>query len=242
MRVGIISDVHSNLAALEQVLRTITRLRCDEIICLGDAVGYGPQPNECVAAIASHAAVAILGNHDDAVLGRTDPVHFNALAYDALLWTRRNLSAAARQRLESYLLTSRRDGFLYLHASARGPQSWEYILDRAEARSCFRFFAEQICFIGHSHIPGGFVCDSEGHVAPLLPARLELREECRYIINAGSVGQPRDHDPRACFLLLDQEAGTVEFHRVTYDIVRTQMLMRAAHLPGYLARRLEVGY
>lgn len=242
MRVGIISDVHGNLAALEEVLRAIDRLHCEQIISLGDAVGYGPQPEECIAAIASHTTVAILGNHDDAVLGRTDPVYFNALAYDALLWTRQNISAAARQKLESYLLTSRRDGFLYLHASARSPQSWEYITSHGDARINFRCFTEQICFIGHSHVPGGFFRDVDGHVAPLLPGRIELREGRRYIINAGSVGQPRDQDPRASFVLLDQQAGLVEFHRVAYDITRTQMLMRASHLPDFLVWRLQVGY
>jgi predicted phosphodiesterase len=242
MRVGIISDVHGNLEALEQVLRAVEAEHCDEVVSLGDTVGYGPQPDACVAAISRVAVTSILGNHDDAVLGRTDPVSFNEFARKAVLWTRRAITVETRAELERYELYSRRGDTLYVHASIRDPQSWEYILYSSDAESNFSACTERICFIGHSHVPGGFERYPDGFIAPIRRTRIMLDDQNRYIINAGSVGQPRDGDPRACFALYDQENGVVEFRRVIYNVQRTQGCMRALKLPEFLAKRLQFGH
>ncbi len=243
MRVGVISDVHGNLEALEQVLRALEAERCDEIVFLGDAVGYGPQPDECVAAIARSASLAVLGNHDDAVLGRTNPFFFNNMALRAVLWTGRVITQATRAGLESFELVGRRGGILFVHATPVNPPAWEYLLNIMDAERNFSAFTEKICFIGHSHSPGGFVSREEGGVSPLpRSGRIALDERRRYIINAGSVGQPRDGDPRACCALYDQQSGSVEFHRVEYDVQRTQQLMRERRLPEMLALRLQFGH
>ncbi len=242
MRVGIISDVHGNLEALEQVLRAVDAERCDEIVFLGDAVGYGPQPDACVAAIARHAVTSILGNHDDAVLGRTNPKSFNEYARKAVQWTRRVITAGTLDELERYMLMCRSGETLYVHASALAPQAWDYILYLEDAKRNFTAFTERICFIGHSHLPGGFERYPDGFIAPIRRTRIILDDQNRYIINAGSVGQPRDGDPRACFLLFDQDAGVVEIRRVAYEIEKTQQLMRKLNLPEFLARRLQLGH
>ncbi|HNW59587.1 MAG TPA: metallophosphoesterase family protein [bacterium] len=241
MRVGIISDVHGNLEALEQVLRSIDAASCDEIVFLGDAVGYGPQPDECVAELDDRVALAILGNHDDAVLGRTNPFSFNEYALRAALWTRGIITAATRAVLERYMLAGRREGIIYVHASPANPRAWEYLFNLREAERQFAAFTEPLCFIGHSHMPGGFVRIPEGRITAFRPMRLLLNDQFRYIINVGSVGQPRDGDPRAGFVLLDQESGVVEFRRVEYAVERTQALMAERHLPEFLIQRLQHG-
>ena len=242
MRVGVISDVHGNLAALEQVLRAIDAEHCDEIIFLGDAVGYGPQPDECVAAIARLASLAILGNHDDAVLGRTNPFYFNDIALRAALWTQRIISAETRAELARYELVGRREDALFVHASPAHPRAWEYLFHVRDAERNFAAFTERFCLIGHSHSPGSFIQTPKGVISTFPGKRIGLEDENRYIINAGSVGQPRDGDPRACFALFDQSAGVVEFHRVEYDVQQTQKLMRDCRLPEFLALRLQFGH
>ncbi len=242
MRVGIISDVHGNLPALEQVLRAVDAASCDELLFLGDAVGYGPQPDECVAALGDRVVLAILGNHDDAVLGRTNPYSFNDYAMRAALWTRRIISAETRAALAGYTLIGRRGGALYVHATPANPQAWEYLFTSTEAERQFAAFSEPFCFIGHSHMPGGFIRTPEGRITAFRPQRLLLNDQFRYIINVGSVGQPRDGDPRACFVLHDQEQGIVEFRRVDYPVERTQALMAECHLPEFLIRRLQQGH
>ncbi|HNY90464.1 MAG TPA: metallophosphoesterase family protein [bacterium] len=243
MRVGIFSDVHGNLEALEQVLRTLKAEHCDEIVFLGDAVGYGPQPDECVAAIAEVASLAILGNHDDAVLGRTNPFFFNDLALRAVLWTGRVITQETRAGLGRYELVGRRDGIFFVHATPVNPPAWEYLHDITDTERNFAAFTERICFIGHSHTPGGFASGAEGGFYPLPGhGRITLNPRNRYIINVGSVGQPRDGDPRACFALYDQQTGIVEFHRVEYDVQKTQQLMRTRRLPEMLALRLQFGH
>jgi diadenosine tetraphosphatase ApaH/serine/threonine PP2A family protein phosphatase len=242
MRLGIISDVHGNLAALEQVLRTIDAEHCNELVFLGDAVGYGPQPDECVAAIARLASISILGNHDDAVLGRTDPFSFNEFALKAVLWTRRVISKETQIELKQYMLFGRSRDNYYVHASAVNPRAWEYLFHIRDAERNFAACPERNCFIGHSHIPGGFVRDPEGRIVSFPPRRIVLDDQNRYIINVGSVGQPRDGDPRACFVIYDQDEGVVEFQRVTYEVQRTQELMRERRLPGFLIQRLQFGH
>ncbi|HQG44183.1 MAG TPA: metallophosphoesterase family protein [bacterium] len=242
MRWGIISDVHGNLQALEQVLRAVDAESCDELFFLGDAVGYGPQPDECVAVLGDRVVLAILGNHDDAVLERTNPFSFNEYALRAALWTRRTITSETRAAIAGYTLIGRREGDLFVHASPANPRAWEYLLSIREAERQFAAFTEPFCFIGHSHMPGGFILTPEGRITAFRPKRLLLDDQFRYIINVGSVGQPRDGDPRACFVLYDREKGLIEFKRVEYPVERTQALMAESHLPDFLIQRLQKGY
>jgi predicted phosphodiesterase len=242
MRILIVSDIHSNSVALETVLAVSASY--DQLWNLGDTIGYGPRPNECVAAV-RHSAVLIAGNHDLASLGKVDLSDFNPDARTANIWNGEQLTAEHRSLLEA--LPPRRDvdeRFLVVHASPREP-IWEYLLTQEQARENFALFDSQVCFIGHSHVPLIFCLYPDGYCeGPMLADAgdtIQLKPDMRYFINPGSVGQPRNQDPRAAYAILDTEAGTIEFQRIEYDIVQTQRQMYEARLPLALIRRLEYG-
>jgi predicted phosphodiesterase len=243
MRVVILSDIHSNWVALEAVLAAAGAY--DELWNLGDTIGYGPCPNECMAAMRERATVMIAGNHDLACLGLVDLSDFNPEARTANIWNGEQLEAAHRAALEALPPSQRvSDRFLVSHGSPRDPV-WEYLLTRTQAQENFNRFEQQVCFIGHSHVPLAFRrAAGERADGPHLPDdgdTLSLRADTRYIINPGSVGQPRNQDPRAAFAVLDTDADTVTFRRVSYDIALTQQQMRAVSLPEPLALRLQYG-
>jgi diadenosine tetraphosphatase ApaH/serine/threonine PP2A family protein phosphatase len=240
MPTAVVSDVHSNLAALEAVLEDIEKRRIKEILFLGDAVGYGPDPNECVSLLRKHARVLLAGNHDWAVLGQTDIAYFNPLARAAVAWTDTVLTKANRKALASWPLTELALGgeALLVHASPEDPPAWHYLITPKDGERALRFFSERICMVGHSHRP--FITEKppEGEFNAY-EDRVDFREGARYVVNAGSVGQPRDRDPRACYAVLRD--GGLSFVRVPYDIERTQEGMRKAGLPAPLAERLSYG-
>jgi predicted phosphodiesterase len=242
MRILIVSDIHSNYVALETVLAVAGSQ--DQIWNLGDTIGYGPRPNECVAAT-QHAQVMIAGNHDLASLGRVNLNDFNPDARTANIWNGEQLTPENRDLLDA--LPPRKDideRFLAVHASPREP-IWEYLLTLDQARENFAYFNNQVCFIGHSHVPLIFRRFADGRCeGPKLPdagETIELPTDTRYFINPGSVGQPRNQDPRAAYAILDTDANTIQFHRVEYDIAQTQRQMHDAQLPIALIRRLEYG-
>lgn len=240
MRIAVISDVHGNLAALEAVLAGIGRLGADEILSLGDVVGYGPDPSACLAAVRERCTVCLAGNHDAAVAGRSSLGNFNEYARRAAAWTTAALSAAELAYLAAQPLVARREGLLLVHASPREPEAWHYLFGPEDAAGQFDAFSEQLCLVGHTHRPGILALDPEGTVTPgAFP--LAARRGRRCLVNAGSVGQPRDRDPRASFLLLDGVRGVLTVHRVAYPVERTQRRMREAGLPAFLAERLAVG-
>ncbi|NOK63479.1 MAG: metallophosphoesterase [Chloroflexi bacterium AL-N1] len=243
MRVLIISDIHSNYVALETVLSCAGSF--DQLWNLGDTIGYGPCPNECMASMRQLATVMIAGNHDLACLGKVDLNDFNPDARSANLWNGEQLAADHRMVLESLPPKKEVDErFMMAHGSPREPV-WEYMLSGEQARINFALFAHQICFIGHSHVPLVFFEHRQKFhdEALILKAgqTIELDEKQRYFINPGSVGQPRDQDPRASYALLDTDANTIRLNRVEYDIAKTQRQMREARLPSALIRRLEYG-
>ncbi|MDY6878285.1 MAG: metallophosphoesterase family protein [Chloroflexota bacterium] len=237
----IISDIHANLAAMEAVLADAPPF--DEIWCLGDLVGYGPNPNECVARLQDFAHISLAGNHDWAALGRLDLSAFNTDARTANAWTQSALTPAVREYLGSLPTTMQRDNLYLAHASPREPV-WEYILDANLAYANFAFFPTPTCLVGHTHIPIIFELDEPRRrcntLIPLFPEIVPLGSR-RMIINPGSVGQPRDGDPRASYAMLDMEQMTWEFHRVAYPVEITQERMRARGLPRRLIERLETG-
>jgi len=263
MRVLIISDIHANFVALETVMSDAAG-RYDTVWCLGDVVGYGPAPNECVDLVEAEADLCVVGNHDWAVLGHPDLDigHFNPLARAAVEWTQGQLSEKSHNYLTSLpaepLEPEGADGILVTHASPREPVS-EYIQSPEVALENFSYFETKMCLVGHTHRPAIFhwqlrkIYSRRGRrngipvtVDYLRPyegqcVRLELTELQRLILNPGSVGQPRDNDPRAAYALLDLEALTWEQRRVAYPIDLTQSQMRAAELPRRLIDRLTFG-
>ncbi|MEQ8766860.1 MAG: metallophosphoesterase family protein [Planctomycetota bacterium] len=248
---AIISDIHSNLEALSAVFEDIDRQKVDSILCLGDVVGYGPQPVECVDLVRDRCRFVLLGNHDDALFhGAPD---FNPIARQAIEVNRTMLRPSwlsmpkrrERWRYLSELKPSHREGdILYCHASPRDPLR-EYLLrpdivfDPGKIRSNFEF-VESVCFVGHTHQPGVMTEKLEFLIPADMGYRYRIPDEGRVIINVGSVGQPRDGDPRACYTLVDD--SEIEFRRVPYDIAATQKKIRElGTLHEMCATRLEVG-
>ena len=245
MRVGIISDIHSNVVALEAVLHEMGAV--DALWCLGDVVGYGPNPNETIESLLAqpNLGVCLTGNHDAAVNGTASLADFNAEAQQAVLWTREQLTETNRQFLRERPPSVVADEeFTLAHGSPRDPV-WEYITSTAIARENFPYFRTRVCLVGHTHVPSIFSTGKD-HIVRLEAAqsgtRLEVRDGRRYILNPGSVGQPRDSDARAAYAVFDVDAGTLEFRRVPYDIAETQRRMQAARLPAKLILRLEYGW
>jgi diadenosine tetraphosphatase ApaH/serine/threonine PP2A family protein phosphatase len=237
----ILSDVHANLTALEAVLADAPDF--DEIWCLGDLVGYGPNPNECVERIQDFDHISLAGNHDLAALGRLDIRSFNTDARLANAWTQSELTPAVREYLSELPPQMEKDDFYLAHASPREPV-WEYILDASLAYANFAYFSAAICLVGHTHVPIIFELDEqqrrcETTVAPF-PESVSLGPR-RMIINPGSVGQPRDGNPDAAYAIFDSEQQSIRLHRIPYDISATQKKMQAHGLPVRLAARLSYG-
>ena len=243
MRIGVVSDIHSNLDAFQSVVAAMGE--ADQVWCLGDTVGYGPEPNECVATLASLEHLAVAGNHDWAATGRLGVEDFNPYAAAAALWTADQLTPETREYLLG-LPTSLTSGeFTLAHGSPRDP-IWEYLLSASSARASFDHFEGPFCLVGHTHVPSLFTRAGDGRVqARRIVGEAEVRldrPEGRYILNPGSVGQPRDDDPRAAFLVVDTDRRTATWRRVAYPIARTQEKMRRAGLPPELIDRLSVGW
>jgi len=241
VRLAAISDVHSNLGALEAVLSDIRRRRINRRVFVGDAVGYGPDPDLATALIKKECrAGSVAGNHDWAVLGLTDIGYFNPMAKAAIRWTDEALGPEARETLRGWPLVKvlKDEDILLVHATPAEPEEWGYLFSPEQAAPYFDSFRQRICLVGHSHMP--FVAEllPTGEVAGY-PDGTELKEGCRYIVNAGSVGQPRDRDPRASYALFEE--GRVEIVRVPYDIAATQRKMFTLGLPAPLIERLSHG-
>ncbi len=241
MRIGVVSDIHGNLEAFKAVLEAMGPV--DELWCLGDIVGYGPNPRECIELLQAHRHRCVLGNHDAAVLGRLDLYWFNPVARKAIEWTASTLGPSAITYLKSLPDKVQEGNFTLVHGSLREPLE-EYLVSVDAAMGHFRLQTTPYCFVGHSHIPLLF--------RELVPGRsVSLRQIAgnssihlgteRTIVNPGAVGQPRDGDPRASCAVLNLEAGTVEIARVPYDIEAVQRKMIAAGLPSPLAERLAYG-
>ena len=240
-----ISDVHSNQPALEAVLEAIDAAGVDEVWCLGDVVGYGAQPDACADLIQQHCDVCLAGNHDLAVLGGLDIATFSETAAVAVEWTRDNASEATLAFLRGLTPAGTREGVGLFHASPNDP-IWEYVLSIDQAEAGMDAQAQRVGLIGHSHISlfftradGGGRGDTQGAQAG--DGALLGLETGSWLLNPGSVGQPRDGDPRAAWLELDTEAWTARFHRVDYDVATAAETILAAGLPSQLAERLGVG-
>ncbi len=242
MKILVISDIHANLAALKTVIKAAGEV--DAVWCLGDVVGYGPNPNECVELIRKQSnLICLLGNHDAACIGKMSVETFNHEARLAVDWTRSVLTLENREFLLDRPETVVHNEVTLAHGSPREPV-YEYLLDVQSASENFAYFSNDYCFIGHSHLPLMFASTNgqEGTRLVFPPPSTTIELKPRAILNPGSVGQPRDRDPRASFAIYDDVEHTWEHKRVEYDVLETQLAMRNAGLPERHIERLTSGW
>lgn len=232
MKYAIISDIHSNLEGLEKALEIIDQKGVDEIICLGDIVGYGANPNECVATVNSRCTKVVLGNHDAAALNPEVAHDFNPIAKKAVIWTANALTEESNAFLSSLEYEIAIENIRFVHSSPRNPEAWDYVLDNDDAADAIRFFEEKICFIGHTHVPGIFC--KRGRAKNVNPDE-------QFLVNVGSVGQPRDGNPMLAFGIFDTTAWSYELVRSEYDIDTASNKIFDAGLPEELGYRLMYG-
>jgi len=238
----IVSDMHSNLESLDAFLEYSQDLAYDKIVNLGDVVGYNANPNEVVDWVRKNADVSLAGNHDYAVLDKTDTSYFNGYALDACLWTQTVLSKRNTKYLDSLPVMQKKYKITWAHSSPYEPERWHYISNTHDGETNFEYFATRLCFVGHTHLPLILKENPDETVEGGFSETYELESDCRYIINVGSLGQPRDGDPRATFVTYDTKTDTVQYHRYEYPLESTQAKILAAGLPAYLADRLAVGH
>lgn len=243
MRIGIISDVHSNLEALTQALAALDRQRPDRVFCLGDVVGYGASVNECCALVRKVSEVTLLGNHDAAVSGRMDYSFYYDAARHALDWTASRIDPDHMDWLRSLPYAHRIEGVQLTHGNPVAPESYEYVFAIEQARELLPHLdaLADVNFIGHSHLCKAFALNAAGDVTEVVATRFGLRRGYKYVISVGSVGQPRDCDNRACFVVYDTEQRVVEYHRVAYDIETSAQKIFDADLALNFGKRLFLG-
>ncbi len=238
--IAIYSDIHANLEALEAVLADIDTRNVDLRICLGDIVGYGASPNECVERVRADARICVAGNHDWAAVGRISSSNFNAFARTAIEWTREVLSAESKEYLNALPLSVGMDHSFLVHASPKNPERWAYLATLEQATEAFAYFESRFCFVGHTHVPFTILMEKDG-LPYYMGAEVAIKRKQRALVNIGSVGQPRDRDPRSSYALLQPEKNIINICRVAYDIEKAQRKMKRVHLPEYLITRLSIG-
>lgn len=238
MRVGLLSDIHGNLEALTQVLDACDRHQLDKILCLGDVVGYGADPARCLALIVERATVVCGGNHDWAVAARIDTEHFNGMASDAVSFSQEQLSEADLQTLRDLPPTERDGDVLFVHGSPHEPEAFHYLFSASDAAYALTKTDARLVFVRHSH--RAFVYSEDDGEVMTGEGRTDVAEG-RFLVNVGSVGQPRYGDPRAAFCVWDSDQGTVELIRIGYDVTVAQSKIREQGLHEFLAQRLSSG-
>jgi putative phosphoesterase len=242
VRIALLSDIHANLAALEAVLAAIRAESPDQVVCCGDIVGYGARPVECIDMVRSANMIAIAGNHDRGVTGMLAIDRFKPLAAEALLWTQAQLDDEHKRFLRELPLLYRPGTYICTHGSLFEPEQFHY-LDHygALARDFEQMIEVSLLFAGHTHIPAVYMTRDE-NMYRVDETEIELKDGHKYIVNVGSVGQPRDRDQNACWCMYDSQSRTVFLHRVPYEVGLTQRQIREAGLPEILATRLESGW
>ncbi len=244
MLYGILSDIHGNLEALDAVLGRLREEGVSEYLCLGDLVGYGADPNACCEQIRALPCLTVVGNHDQAALDTLDLRWFNANARAAAGWTRRQLTPQTRHFLAGIPEQAFGPGFQMVHGSLAKPTTG-YITDAFEAIASLEIQREPLCFVGHTHVPAAYACRSGSLLCSQVAFRpgqpVHLRPDCRFVVNCGGVGQPRDGNPAAACGIYDRDAGVVKCLRVAYDVAAAADKIRRAGLPAPLAERLFHG-
>lgn len=241
MRYAIFSDIHSNLEAFQAVIEAYKKERIDRYLCIGDVVGYASNPNECIEKIEGLAASCIAGNHDWAAADLFSIEYFNPEAAEAIVWTKRHLIDKSNYFLENLKLTYKNNDFVLAHGTLENPQDFNYMTDAYAAGKSFELLENNICFVGHTHTPGIFMKDAGGGITYFQRSAIEIKENNRYIINVGSVGQPRDGDNRAAYCVYDTDKKKVTVERIGYDIQTARKKIIKAGLPKFLADRLLSG-
>jgi predicted phosphodiesterase len=241
VKIGVFSDVHGNVEALDAVLDRLDKEGVDKMYCLGDLVGYGPEPDECVKRVLSIASRTVLGNHDEAAAFSLTAEDFNSMARTAITWTQSVLSTESKKKLAALPPKVHEDGILLVHASPQNPEEWTYIFYLGDAIQAFKAMDEPLCLTGHSHVPMAFVRDKDGNVFTGPSDLLLLESGKTYIVNPGSVGQPRDGDPRSSCGVFDTAEGSFTWLRVPYPVTSVQRKMEARKLPRSLIDRLSLG-
>ncbi len=239
MKYAVIADIHSNLEGLEAVLKDIKSQNCDQIVCLGDVVGYGANPKECLKIVRELNIPCVKGNHDE-YCSIDDPTEgFNPHAADAIQWTRKQLNEEERKWLRDLKYIRLIANFTLVHATLDAPQRWGYVFDKLMAAASFTYQNTNVCFFGHTHVPLAFIRDSV--VRGGTYSKFKVEPGKKYFVNVSSVGQPRDNNPKAGYVVYDMNEMTIELHRVDYDIKKAQAKIIAAGLPHRLADRLANG-
>jgi len=242
LRYCVLGDIHGNLEALEAVLADAEKQGVGRYLCVGDIVGYGANPSECVARSRELTSQIVAGNHDCAVVGRTDIDYFNFFAREAILWSAAQLSAEDKAFLGGLPLSLEVDGLLVVHATVHEPQLFGYIESALSARLSFDALKTDVAFVGHSHVPVTFFYEERGHeIWYTQDPEIPIGEFSKTIVNVGSVGQPRDDNPDAAYAIVDADERTVAIRRVAYDIETAKQKILDAGLPEVLAARLIMG-
>lgn len=239
MRYAVIADIHANLEALEVVLADSKEQKCTHYCCVGDVVGYNANPKECLDIVRSMGMPVVKGNHDEYCSSEEDLEGFNPHAAEAVNWTRKQLSAEDRQWLRDLKYVRLVASFSMVHSTLDGPQRWGYVFDKLAAAASFTYQNTAICFFGHTHVPVAFVRDSV--VRGGTYSKFKTEPGKKYFVNVGAVGQPRDGNPKAGYVVYDLNEGTIELRRLDYDIAKTQKKIMDAGLPQRLADRLALG-
>jgi predicted phosphodiesterase len=239
MKYAVIADIHANLEALEVVLKDTKEQKCTHYCCVGDVVGYNANPKECLDIIRDMGMPCVKGNHDEYCSSEEDLEGFNPHAAEAVNWTRRQLSKEDRQWLRDLKYVRLVASFSMVHATLDGPQRWGYVFDRLAAAASLTYQNTAVCFFGHTHVPVAFVRDSV--VRGGTYSKFKVEPGKKYFVNVGAVGQPRDGNPKAGYVIYDLDEGTIELRRLDYDIPKAQKKILEAGLPTRLADRLALG-
>ena len=239
MRYAIIADIHANLEALQVVLEDTKEQKCSDYACVGDVVGYNANPKECLDIIRNMGMPCVKGNHDE-YCSSEDPLEgFNPHAAQAVSWTRRQLNEEDRQWLRDFKYLRMVASFSMVHATLDGPQRWGYVFDKLAAAASFTYQNTAVCFFGHTHVPVAFVRDTM--VRGGTYSKFKVEPGKKYFVNVGAVGQPRDGNPKAGYVVYDMDEGTIELRRLDYDVGKAQRKILDAGLPPRLAERLALG-
>lgn len=239
MKYTIIADIHANLEAFQVVLQDIEKQKCTHVTCLGDVVGYNANPKECLDTVRAMNIPTIKGNHDE-YCSTDEPLEgFNPHAAEAVNWTRKQLNAEDKKWLNNLKYVRLLSNFTIVHATLDGPQRWGYVFEKLAAAASFTYQNTPVCFFGHTHVPVAFIRDSVVRGGTYSKFKVEAGR--KYFVNVGAVGQPRDGNPKASYVIYDMTEGSIELRRLDYDIPAAQRKILAAGLPARLAERLAVG-
>ena len=241
MRTALISDIHGNLEALHAVFDDISTQRVDRVCSLGDVIGYGCDPIACLNLVVEKCGIKLMGNHEYAAIGVLSSEAMNLNARQSILWTQSQLTDREISLIAGFRMSGVLDDAFLVHASPVEPDEWHYVLSPHDAEEAFRHSSHRLVFHGHTHLPVIYCQPPVGKIRMIGAHDFDPDEESRYLINVGSVGQPRDNDPRACYAVYDADEESVSFRRVEYDIETTQAKMCRADMPQMLIDRLQVG-